>query len=258
MHRETHAALIIIPARLGSSRIAQKPLQLINGRPLIAHIHDSACAAQLAPVVVACDDARIADIIQERGGRAVLTGSAHASGSDRVFEALQKIDAEGRAQIIVNLQGDIPVIDRETIAHAITACRASGADIGTVATRLDESCDAQTADVTKVVGRQLAPRHFRALYFSRAAVPAGPGPRFRHLGIYAFRRAALARFAQLPPSALEKRERLEQLRALEAGMQIDFHLVGHAPPDIDTARDLEETQARFAELAATYRPAPPK
>jgi len=235
-------AITIIPARLAASRLPNKPLAEIHGRPMIVHCWDRAVAADLGPVVVACADQEIVDAVRQAGGDAVLTSPDHPSGSDRIFEALNQVDPAGTHDVVINLQGDLPTIDPASIRAAITALNpndASGADIGTIAARIDNEDERGNPNVVKVAA-DVRPGHpARALYFSRATVPAGSGDHFHHIGLYAYRRSALAAFVALPPGGLEQRERLEQLRALEAGMRIDVALVDTVPLGVDTPADLE-------------------
>jgi 3-deoxy-manno-octulosonate cytidylyltransferase (CMP-KDO synthetase) len=234
--------LILIPARMASSRLPGKPLADIAGEPMVLHVMRRAQAAQLGPVVVATDSEAIAACVEKAGGRAVMTRADHVSGSDRIFEALDVADPRRRAAVIVNVQGDLPTLAPGDIAAAIGPLADPAVDIATLAaeiTRTDERAD---PNVVKVVGTPVAAGRLRALYFTRATAPAGEGPLYHHIGVYAFRRAALARFVALPPSPLERRERLEQLRALEAGMRIDVTLVASVPLGVDTAEDLERAR----------------
>ena len=233
--------LILIPARMASTRLPGKPLADIAGKPMIVHVLRRAEAAAVGPVVVATDSPEIEAAVRNAGGRAVITRSDHASGSDRIFEALGKADPGRRAAIVVNVQGDLPTLEDITASLALLADDA--VDIGTPAaeiTRLEERDD---AGVVKVVGTPVAPSRLRALYFTRATAPYGDGPLYHHIGLYAFRRAALERFVKLPPSPLEKREKLEQLRALEAGMRIDVAIVDAVPLGVDTPEDLARARA---------------
>ncbi len=235
--------LILIPARMAATRLPGKPLADIGGEPMIVHVLRRAQAAKIGPVVVATDSAEIAAIVDKAGGRAVLTQAGHASGSDRIFEALGKVDSQGNAKIIVNLQGDLPTLETATIAAALRP-RADGAvDIAPHAAEIKSARERTDPNVVKVVGTPVAPSRLRALYFTRATAPSGEGPLYHHIGLYAFRRAALERFVKLPPSPLERREKLEQLRALEAGMRIDVEIVDAVPLGVDTPEDLEKARA---------------
>ena len=213
---------------------------------MIVRVMRKAQAAHIGPVVVATDSEVIAACVEKSGGRAVMTRADHVSGSDRVFEALAAADPQHSAEIIVNLQGDLPTIAPSDLAQAIEPLRERDVDIGTLAaeiTRVEERAD---PNVVKVIGTPLGKSRLRALYFSRATAPWGPGPLFHHIGVYAYRREALRRFVHLPPSPLEQREKLEQLRALEAGMRIDVSLVDSIPLGVDTPEDLERARNMLA------------
>ncbi len=235
--------LILIPARLAASRLPGKPLAAIAGEPMIVHVLRRAQAAAIGPVVVATDSPEVAAAVDKAGGRAVITATDHASGSDRIFEALGKVDSERRAEIIVNVQGDLPTIDPAAIRAALIPLADAAVDIATLAAEIKVVAERTSPHVVKVVGTPVAPRRLRALYFTRATAPAGEGPLYHHIGRYAFRRAALERFVKLPPSPLERREKLEQLRALEAGMRIDVEIVDTVPLGVDTPEDLEKARA---------------
>ena len=235
--------LILIPARMAATRLPGKPLAAIAGEPMIVHVLRRALAAELGPVVVATDSDEVAAIVDKAGGRAVLTRADHASGSDRIFEALGKADSQSRAKIVVNLQGDLPTISPATIAAALGPLNDPAVDIATLAAEIKVPEERANPNVVKVVGTPVAPLRLRALYFTRATAPAGEGPLYHHIGLYAYRRAALERFVALPPSPLERREKLEQLRALEAGMRIDVAIVDAVPLGVDTAEDLERAHA---------------
>jgi len=237
--------VIVIPARLASSRLPAKALADIGGKPMIVRVWERACAAAVGPVVVATDAAEIAAAVAAAGGRAVMTDPAHASGSDRIAEALAAIDPAGAYDLAVNVQGDEPLVEPDAIRAAVGAMDDPAVDIGTLAVPADPA-ERDDPNAVKVAGALVAPGRFRALYFSRAAVPWGEGPVWRHIGLYVYRRAALARFVALPPSPLEQRERLEQLRALEAGMRIDLALVDRASRGVDTPADLARVRAIFA------------
>jgi 3-deoxy-manno-octulosonate cytidylyltransferase (CMP-KDO synthetase) len=230
--------LILIPARMASTRLPGKPLADIAGAPMIVHVLRRAEAAALGPVVVATDSPEIAATIERSGGRAVMTRADHVSGSDRIFEALGKVDPQGRSRIVVNMQGDLPTIPPTDITAAVALLSDPAVDIATLATEIKKADERTNPNVVKLVGSPVAPGRLRALYFTRATAPYGEGPLYHHIGLYAYRRTALARFVALPPSALEQRERLEQLRALEAGMRIDAAIVETVPLGVDTAEDL--------------------
>ena len=230
--------LILIPARMAATRLPGKPLADIAGLPMIVHVLRRAEGAAVGPVVVATDSPQIATAVEKAGGRAVMTGAGHASGSDRIFEALGKLDPNGRAAIVVNVQGDLPTLEPSTIAAAVRLLADQSVDIGTAAAEITRAEERDDPAVVKVVGTPVAPERLHALYFTRATAPYGDGPLYHHIGLYAFRRAALERFVALPPSPLEKREKLEQLRAIEAGMRIDVAIVDAAPLGVDTPDDL--------------------
>jgi len=217
--------LILIPARMAATRLPGKPLAEIGGEPMIVHVLRRAQEAGIGPAVVATDSAAIAAVVNKAGGTAVITRADHASGSDRIFEALGKVDAARRADVIVNLQGDLPTLAPAVIRAALDPLADPAVDIATLAAEIAVAAERIDPNVVKVVGTPVGPARLRALYFTRATAPAGEGPLYHHIGLYAYRRAALERFVALPPSPLERRERLEQLRALEAGMRIDVALV---------------------------------
>lgn len=239
------APVVIIPARLASTRLPRKALAEIDGKPLIVHVWERACAAAIGPVAVATDSAEIARAIEAVGGQAVVTDSAHACGSDRVAEAARTLDPQCRHGAVVNLQGDQPLLPEGALEAALALLADPAVEIGTLATaaRAEEADD---PNVVKLVGAKIAPGRLRALYFTRARAPYGEGPLHKHVGVYAFRRAALQSFAALPPSPLELRERLEQLRALEAGMRIDAALLDKAAPSVDTECDLRALREQDA------------
>jgi 3-deoxy-manno-octulosonate cytidylyltransferase (CMP-KDO synthetase) len=241
--------LIVIPARLGATRLPGKPLADIAGAPMIVHVLRRAEAANIGPVVVATDARDIEAVVQKAGGRAVMTSPAHGSGSDRIFEAVGKVDPQGRAGIILNLQADLPTISPSDIAASLKPLSDAAVDIATLAAEISHPAERDDPNVVKVVGTFVAPDRLRALYFTRAAAPWGDGPLYHHIGLYAFRRAALERFVKLPPSPLEKREKLEQLRALEAGMRIDVSIVESVPLGVDTPADLARARAVLSDRA---------
>ena len=239
--------IIVIPARLASTRLPDKPLADISGAPMIVHVWRRAVEADIGPVIVACADRAIADAIGAAGGETVMTDPAHPSGSDRVFEAVSVCDPAGRYDVILNLQGDLPTIDPATIIAALDPLEDAAVDIATLGVEIREIRERDDPNVVKaVVSFPEGSRIGRALYFSRAAVPAGEGPLYHHIGLYAWRRPALERFVDLAEGVLERRERLEQLRALEAGMRIDVALVDTVPDGVDTPADLERARAHIA------------
>jgi 3-deoxy-manno-octulosonate cytidylyltransferase (CMP-KDO synthetase) len=235
--------LILIPARMAATRLPGKPLAEIAGTPMIVHVMRRAEEAEIGPVVVATDAREVAMAVEKAGGRAVLTRADHPSGSDRIFEALGQVDPQGSAKIVVNVQGDLPTLAPSAIAAALTPLTDAAVDIATLAAQITAAKERTDPNVVKVVGTPVSPGRLRALYFTRASAPTGEGPLYHHIGLYAYRRPALERFVKLPPSPLERRERLEQLRALEAGMRIDVALVDGVPLGVDTPEDLETARA---------------
>ena len=238
--------IILIPARMASLRLPGKPLADIGGQPMIVHVMRRAEEAAVGPVVVATDSAQIAAAVTSAGGRAVMTREGHVSGSDRIFEALSLIDPDGRAKIVVNVQGDFPMLTAEDIKTALGPLADPAVDIATLALEITEDAERTDPNVVKAVCSPAGSGRFRALYFTRTAAPSGEGPLYHHIGLYAYRRAALARFVALPPSPLEQRERLEQLRALEAGMRIDVALTKNVIFGVDTPEHLEKARALLA------------
>ena len=231
--------LVLIPARMASTRLPGKPLLDIAGIPMIVHVLRRAKAAGIGRVAVATDTPEIASVVVSHGGEAVMTRADHPSGSDRIFEAMEKLDPNGKADIVVNLQGDFPTISPQNIRDVLPPLADPAVDIATLAAEIHTDEESRNPNVVKAVGSPLGDRRMRALYFTRATAPHGDGPRYHHIGLYAYRRAALARFVKLPPSPLERQERLEQLRALEAGMRIDVTIVDTVPCGVDTPADLE-------------------
>jgi 3-deoxy-manno-octulosonate cytidylyltransferase (CMP-KDO synthetase) len=238
--------LIIIPARMAASRLPGKPLADIAGEPMIVHVMRRARAAAVGEVVVATDSEAVAASVEKAGGFAIMTRADHVSGSDRIFEALAAADPSRRCRIIVNVQGDLPTLAPTDIRAALRPLEDPAVDIATLAAEITRAEERNNPNVVKVVGSPLSAHRLRALYFTRAEAPSGDGPLYHHIGLYAYRRDALARFVSLPPSALEQREKLEQLRALEAGMRIDVEIVNSVPLGVDTPEDL----ARARELIA--------
>jgi 3-deoxy-manno-octulosonate cytidylyltransferase (CMP-KDO synthetase) len=234
--------LILIPARMASTRLPGKPLLDIAGQPMIVHVMRRAQAARVGEVVVATDSEVIAACVEKADGRAVMTRANHVSGSDRIFEALEVIDPQRRSSIIINMQADLPTIAPADVAAAIAPLADAAVDIATLAAEITREEERSDPNVVKLVGTPVGKDRLRALYFTRATAPAGEGPLYHHIGLYAFRRAALARFVALSPSPLEQREKLEQLRALEAGMRIDASIVASVPLGVDTLEDLERAR----------------
>ena len=234
--------LVLIPARMAATRLPGKPLLEIAGLPMIVHVLRRAEAAGIGRVAVATDTAEIASVVTAHGGEAVMTRADHPSGSDRIFEAAGHLDPTGQADIVVNLQGDFPTISPDNIRDVLAPLADPAVDIATLAAEIHTEEEATAPSVVKAVGSMIGPRRLRALYFTRASAPYGEGPRYHHIGLYAYRRKALERFVSLPPSPLERQEKLEQLRALEAGMRIDIGLVDTVPRGVDTPADLEATR----------------
>jgi len=230
-----------------STRLPDKPLVDIAGEPMIVHVWRRAMAAGLGRVVVATDAEAIAQAVRKVGGEAVMTRADHVSGSDRVFEAVSRVDPKGEAEIILNLQGDLPAVEPETMAACLAPLKDEGPHIATIAALITNPEERSNPNSVKVVGTPTgAPGRLRALYFTRATAPHGDGPLYHHFGMYAYRRSALERFVSLPPSALEQREKLEQLRALEDGMRIDVALVDTVPVEVNTPDDLERARRLIA------------
>jgi 3-deoxy-manno-octulosonate cytidylyltransferase (CMP-KDO synthetase) len=238
--------LVLIPARMASTRLPGKPLSDIAGLPMIVHVLRRAEAARIGRVAVATDASEIAAAVQSHGGEAIMTRSDHASGSDRIYEALGTLDPRREAEIIVNLQGDFPTILTDNIRDVLAPLDDPAVDIATLAAEIHTEEENTAPSVVKAIGSPISARRLRALYFTRATAPWGDGPRYHHIGLYAYRRAALERFVALPPSPLESREKLEQLRALEAGMRIDITIVDTVPRGVDTPADLETARRILA------------
>jgi 3-deoxy-manno-octulosonate cytidylyltransferase (CMP-KDO synthetase) len=238
--------LIAIPARLAATRLPRKPLDVrIGGEPMIVCVWRRAVAADIGPVIVAAGDAEIVAAIEAVGGIAVLTDPALPSGSDRVHAAAAAYDPKGRHDAVINLQGDLPTIDPAVIARVVDPLGDSAVDIATLVAPMDPRLRDDPNSVKAVMALAPGATVGRALYFSRATVPYGDGPLYHHMGVYAYRPAALGRFVALPQGALEARERLEQLRALEAGMRIDAALVDAVPPEINAPEDLSRLGAIY-------------
>ena len=236
--------IIVVPARMASSRLPGKPLADIAGAPMIVHVWRLAVAAEIGPVVVACGEAEIAEAVRRAGGEAVLTRPDHPSGSDRVHEAVERVDPDGRHDAVINLQGDFPTLDPAVLRLALGPLDDAAVDIGTLAMPFAEPFEVLRPNFVKaVLSLKPGARIGRALYFSRLPVPSGEGPLWHHIGLYAYRRAALGRFVSLPPGPLEQRESLEQLRALENGMRIDAALIDSLPFGVDTPEDLARARA---------------
>jgi 3-deoxy-manno-octulosonate cytidylyltransferase (CMP-KDO synthetase) len=239
-------ALVLIPARMAATRLPGKPLADIAGEPMIVHVWRRAMEAEIGRVAVATDSREIAAAVTSAGGEAVMTASTHENGTARIDEAARKLDPDGIFEFVVNLQGDLPTIAPAAIRAALAPLDDGKADIATIAAIISREDEKTNPNVVKVVGTEIAPGRLRALYFTRAAAPYGDGPLLHHIGLYAYRRAALHRYVALPPSPLEKREKLEQLRALEAGMRIDVAIVPGVPLGVDTPEDLARARWMLA------------
>ncbi|MCS0494812.1 3-deoxy-manno-octulosonate cytidylyltransferase [Ancylobacter sp. MQZ15Z-1] len=243
--------LILIPARMASTRLPGKPLADVGGRPMIVEVARRSAAADIGKVVVATDDDGVRAAVEAAGFAVSMTRADHTTGSDRIFEALGRVDPAGQVTRIVNVQGDLPTIDPALIRAALDLLDDPAVDIGTLAAQITVDEERTNPNVVKAVGSEVAPGRLRALYFTRATAPFGEGPLFHHIGLYAYRRPALERFVALPPSPLESREKLEQLRALEAGMRIDVAVVDTVPLGVDTPHDLEKARAILAAESRT-------
>lgn len=232
----------LVPARLGSTRLPRKPLADLNGEPMIVAVWRRAIEADIAPVWVATDSEEIVEVIEQAGGRAILTREDHPSGSDRIFEAIEQIDGDRRFDAIINIQGDLPTISPDTLRAVAVPLADSEVAIGTAVATIHRAEEHEASSVVKMIGTPIAKDRFRAFYFTRACAPWGEGLRYHHIGLYAWRRVALERFVAIPPSPLELREKLEQLRALENGMRIDAMHVSEVPLGVDTQADLERAR----------------
>ncbi len=234
--------IVLIPARMAATRLPGKPLADIAGRPMIVHALDCARAAGVGPVAVAAGDAAIYDAVTAAGGVAVMTDPALPSGSDRILAALRQLDPEGRHDAVINMQGDMPFAAAEAVKACAALLAAGGCDIATVVAPDADPANAANPDVVKAILAMDSATTGRALYFTRAA-PYGEGPVWRHIGVYGYTRAALEAFNAAPPSPLERREKLEQLRAMELGLTIRAAVVAAAPIAVDSAADLEAARA---------------
>jgi 3-deoxy-manno-octulosonate cytidylyltransferase (CMP-KDO synthetase) len=242
--------LIIIPARLSASRLPQKPLALIGGKPLVLHVLERGLEADIGRVIVACDDEKIASIVKNAGGEVCLTDPSLPSGSDRVYAAATIIDPEEKYDVIINLQGDMPFIDPQVIKYSFEPFQNETVDIATLAVKLTDEERKKNPSIAKIaMAEGNHPEIRRALYFSRSVIPYGAITHYHHVGLYSYRREALKTFVHHPPSPLELVEKLEQLRALEAGLRIDVRIVDAVPFEVNTPEDLEESQR----LVKTFR-----
>jgi 3-deoxy-manno-octulosonate cytidylyltransferase (CMP-KDO synthetase) len=234
--------IVLVPARMSAARLPGKPLADIGGEPMIVHVWRRAMEADIGAVVVATDSPEVAEAVTRVGGRVQMTRADHPSGSDRIHEAVSALDPAGLHDAVVNVQGDLPTIAPATIRAALVPLSDPMVDVATLVAEIHRPEERTAASVVKMVGSELARGRFRCLYFTRATAPWGEGSLWHHIGLYAWRRAALARFVALPPSGLELREKLEQLRALEAGMRIDAIAVDDVPLGVDTPADLERAR----------------
>ncbi len=238
--------LVLIPARMASTRLPGKPLADICGQPMIVQVARRAREADVGRIIVAVDDPRTFEAVEKAGFEVVMTRADHPSGSDRIHEALTKADPDRRIETVINVQGDLPTIEPETIQAALRPLENERTDIATLTVEITDEEEKTNPNVVKVVGSPISATRLRALYFTRATAPHGAGPLYHHIGLYAYRRAALEKFVSLPPSPLERRESLEQLRALEAGMRIDVEIVKSIPLGVDTPADLEKARQILA------------
>ena len=243
--------LVLIPARMASTRLPGKPLADIAGLPMIVQVAKRAQEAEAGRIIVAVDDQAVYDTVAAAGFEVVMTRQDHQSGSDRIFEAVQKADPNAEMDFIINVQGDLPTIEPEAVRSSLRPLDNPSTDIATLTVEITEEHEKTNPSVVKVVGSPLSETRLRALYFTRATAPYGNGPLYHHIGLYAYRRTALAKFVSLGPSVLEKRESLEQLRALEAGMRIDVEIVDSVPLGVDTPADLEKARAILSARASS-------
>lgn len=239
-------SVILIPARMASMRLPNKPMLNIAGEPMIVHVWRRAMQANVGQVLVAADCHQIAQAVRDAGGDAVVTNPDHPSGSDRIFEALEHIDPNKRIDYVINVQGDLPTINPDIIRSCLDPMEDPAVDISTLAVAIRDDAEKTNPNVVKVIGSPLSKTRLRALYFTRATAPYGDGPLYHHIGLYCYRRKALERFVNLSVSPLEAREKLEQLRALEAGMRIDVAIVDDVPLGVDTPAELEKAKAILA------------
>ncbi|KQR31913.1 3-deoxy-manno-octulosonate cytidylyltransferase [Rhizobium sp. Leaf155] len=245
-NRNFEKAIVLIPARMASTRLPGKPLADINGKPMIVQVALRAREAGAERIVVAVDDERVFDAVRSAGFDVIMTRNDHQSGSDRIYEALQKADPEGLAEFVINVQGDLPTIEPETIRASLLPMDNPEVDIATLTVPITDEDEKTNPSIVKIVGSPLSQTRLRALYFTRATAPYGNGPLYHHIGLYTYRRAALEKFVSLKPSVLELRESLEQLRALEAGMRIDAEIVRSIPLGVDTQPQLETARKILA------------
>ncbi len=237
--------IVLIPARMASTRLPGKPLADIAGLPMIVRVLRRALAAKIGEAAVATDSEAVAAAVEKSGGRAVMTRADHVSGSDRIYEALEALDPERRIGVVVNVQGDLPTIEPADIRAALEPLADPAVDIATLAAVITDRAELSNPNVVKAIGAPATSGRFRAATFTRTNA-TGPGPHYHHIGLYAYRRTALERFVKLPPSANEQREKLEQLRALDAGMRIDVVVVASVPLGVDTPEELAKARKLLA------------
>ncbi len=238
-------SLILIPARMASTRLPDKPMADIGGMPMICQVYQRALEADIGTPWVATDSEEVKEAVIAHGGNAVMTRADHVSGSDRIWEAVEKIDPEAKSEFIINVQGDLPTIEAKIIRQSLAPLLDGPADIATLGVKINDEQEKTNPNVVKIIGSHIADDRMRAIYFSRATTPWGEGDLFHHIGLYAYRREALKKFVSLEPSKLELREKLEQLRAIEAGMRIDVSIVDTVPLGVDTQEDLERARKWF-------------
>ncbi|MBN7808570.1 3-deoxy-manno-octulosonate cytidylyltransferase [Agrobacterium rosae] len=245
-NRYFEKAVVLIPARMASTRLPGKPLADIAGHPMVVQVAMRAREAGAERIVVAVDDERVFDAVKNAGFDVTMTSQDHQSGSDRIYEALQKADPYGNAEFVINVQGDLPTIEPETIRASLRPMDNAAVDIATLTVEITDEEEKTNPSVVKIVGSPISETRLRALYFTRATAPYGQGPLYHHIGLYTYRRAALEKFVTLKPSPLELRESLEQLRALEAGMRIDAEIVQSVPLGVDTQAQLDRAREILA------------
>ncbi len=246
-NRYFEKAVVLIPARMASTRLPGKPLADIAGHPMVVQVAMRAREAGAERIVVAVDDDRVFEAVRNAGFDVTMTRQDHQSGSDRIYEALQKADPYGNAEFIINVQGDLPTIEPETIRASLRPMENAAVDIATLTVEITDEEEKTNPSVVKIVGSPISETRLRALYFTRATAPYGQGPLYHHIGLYTYRRAALEKFVTLKPSPLELRESLEQLRALEAGMRIDAEIVHSVPLGVDTQAQLDRAREILAD-----------
>ena len=245
-NRYFEKAVVLIPARMASTRLPGKPLADICGQPMIVQVAMRAREAGAERIVVAVDDQRVFDAVKNAGFDVTMTRDDHQSGSDRIYEALQKADPAGNAEFVINVQGDLPTIEPDTIRASLRPMENAQTDIATLTVEITDEDEKTNPSIVKIVGSPISEQRLRALYFTRATAPYGKGPLYHHIGLYTYRRAALEKFVSLKPSTLELRESLEQLRALEAGMRIDAEIVNSIPLGVDTQAQLDKAREILA------------